>query len=154
VPSPREILEEYVGLVVEKRVREADISDGSKVKHGSGKHIKDLEARIKQLIHFRDKEKRGSERRATYSRLIGRLKSELASARRSGKVDNSVHENVGGYRDPRGPIRQIIEVGPEPGRVVLSCGHVRGFNPIYSYRVGDDARCFACKEEGRDLNGK
>jgi hypothetical protein len=88
MPSPRKTLEEYVSLVVEKRVREADISDGSRARHGSGKHIKDLERRIKELMHFRDKHKRGSEKRSEYSRLIGRLKSELASAKRSGAVDN------------------------------------------------------------------
>ena len=88
MPSPKQTLEEYVELVVEKKVREADISDGSRVKHGSGKHIKDLERRIKELQHFRDKHKRGSEKRAEYSRLIGRLKSELSSARRAGAVDN------------------------------------------------------------------
>lgn len=91
MPSPLQTLEEYVSLVVERRVREADISDGSRVKHGSRKHIKDLEARIAHLVLFRDKQKRGSEARANYSRLIGRLKSELSSAKRSGTVDNPVH---------------------------------------------------------------
>jgi hypothetical protein len=93
--SPREtpraqesLLETYVGLVVERKVREADISDGSRVKHGSRKHISDLEARIKHLVMFRDKHSRGSEKRSEYSRLIGRLKSELASAKRAGAVDN------------------------------------------------------------------
>jgi len=85
---PRNPLQEFVELVVEKRVREADISDGSRAKHGSRKHIRDLERRIKELMHFRDKQKRGSEARANYSRLIGRLKSELASAKRAGAVDN------------------------------------------------------------------
>jgi len=88
MPSPKTPLEELVDLVVERRVREADISDGSRVKHGSHKHIKDLEARIEHLMMFRDKQKRGSEARANYSRLIGRLKSELASAKRAGAVDN------------------------------------------------------------------
>jgi hypothetical protein len=86
--SPRTTLEEFVDLVIERRVREADISDGSRVKHGSHKHIKDLEARIEHLKMFRDKHKRGTEKRAEYSRLIGRLKSELASANRAGAVDN------------------------------------------------------------------
>jgi hypothetical protein len=88
MPSPKETLREFVELVVEKKVREADLSDGSRSKHGSRKHIRDLERRIKELMLFRDKQKRGSEARANYSRLIGRLKSELASAKRSGAVDN------------------------------------------------------------------
>lgn len=81
------MLKEFVELVVEKRAREADISDGSKVRHGSHRHIRDLESRIKQLQMFRDKHKRGSEKRAEYSRLIGRLKSELAAAKRTASVD-------------------------------------------------------------------
>ncbi len=77
------LLEEYVSLIIERKMREADISDGSKVRHGSRKHIKDLEARIAGLEMWRNKHKRGSEQRANYSRLISRLKSELASARRA-----------------------------------------------------------------------
>lgn len=77
------MLREYVELVVERRMREADISDGSRVAHGSSKHVKDLESRIASLTTWRDKQRRGSEARANYSRLISRLKSELASARRA-----------------------------------------------------------------------
>ena len=88
MPSPQETLKEFVDLVVEKRVREADISDGSRVKHGSRSHIRDLERRIEELMHFKSKQKRGSEARANYARLIGRLKSELASAKRAAQPDN------------------------------------------------------------------
>jgi hypothetical protein len=83
MPSQLQILREYVELAVERRMREADVSDGSRVPHGSSKHIKDLESRIKSLSTWRDKQKRGSEARANYSRLISRLKGELASARRA-----------------------------------------------------------------------
>ena len=79
----KKLLKEYVDLIVEKRMREADVSDGSRVKHGSRKHIKDLEARISSLEMWRNKQKRGSEARANYSRLISRLKSALASARKA-----------------------------------------------------------------------
>jgi hypothetical protein len=94
MPSPQQTLVEYVVLVVEKKVREADLSDGSRARHGSSKHIRDLERRIKELMHFRDKHKRGSEKRSEYSRLIGRLKSELASAKRAGAVDNPAPTSV------------------------------------------------------------
>lgn len=78
------LLKEYVSLVVaEGKVREADVSDGSRVPRGSIKHIMDLEKRIAGLEMWRNKEKRGSEARANYSRLISRLKAELASARRA-----------------------------------------------------------------------
>lgn len=76
-------LAEFIELVVEAKVREADVSDGSRVPHGSSKHVKDLEARIAGLVTWRDKQKRGSEARANYSRLISRLKGELASAKRA-----------------------------------------------------------------------
>lgn len=79
-----DLIEAFVELVVEARkVREADVSDGGKVPHGSSKHVKDLEARIDSLTMWRNKQKRGSEARANYARLIGRLKGELASARRA-----------------------------------------------------------------------
>jgi hypothetical protein len=81
--NPLQALKEYVDLVVERKMREADVSDGSRVPHGSSKHIKDLESRIKSLIMWRDKQRRGSEARANYARVINRLKSELSSARRT-----------------------------------------------------------------------
>ena len=77
------LLKEYLELVIEKVTREADVSDGTRVPHGSTKHIKDLEGRITNLVMWRDKQKRGSEARANYSRLISRLKGELISARRA-----------------------------------------------------------------------
>ena len=81
--DPKDTLHEFIELVVEGKMREADISDGSRVPHGSDKHVKDLEARIADLAKWRDRQKRGSEARANYARLIGRLKGELASAKRA-----------------------------------------------------------------------
>lgn len=76
-------LKSYIRMIVERKMREADVSDGSRVPHGSSKHINDLEARIADLSTWRDRQKRGSEARANYSRLIARLKGELASAKRT-----------------------------------------------------------------------
>ncbi len=87
-------LNEFIELVVEKKMREADVSDGSRVPHGSSKHIKDLEGRIKGLCAWRDKQKRGSEARANYSRLISRLKGELGSARRAAAKSKTVKEAI------------------------------------------------------------
>jgi len=81
--DPLKVLKEFVDLAIEGKIREVDVSDGTKTKHGSRRHIKDLESRIESLSKWRDKEKRGSERRANYTRLIQRLKSELASAKRA-----------------------------------------------------------------------
>lgn len=78
-----ESLVELVSLLVEKKIREADVSDGSKVPVGSTKHIKDLEVRIADLSKWRDKSTRGSETRANYARVVARLKAELRSAKRA-----------------------------------------------------------------------
>lgn len=92
--DPKAILNEFIDLVVEQKMREADISDGSRVPHGSTKHVKDLEVRIADLSRWRDKQRRGSEARANYSRLISRLKGELASARRAAAKARPVKEAI------------------------------------------------------------
>lgn len=90
----------YIKLVIEEaRVREADVSDGSRVPHGSSKHVKDLEIRIADLMRWRDKQKRGSEARANYSRLISRLRAELASARRLANKKGPMKESKW-WKDP------------------------------------------------------
>lgn len=76
-------LNTLIDLMVERKMREAEVSDGSKVPHGSNKHIKDLESRIADLNKWKNNQRRGSEARANYARLISRLKSELTSARRA-----------------------------------------------------------------------
>lgn len=74
-------LKEFIELVLEARLREVDITDG-KVPHGSEKHITDLQNRIDDLTKWRDKQRKGTEARANYSRLIIRLRAELKSAQR------------------------------------------------------------------------
>jgi hypothetical protein len=74
----------YIKLIVlqEGKVREADITGDVKVTWGSDAHIADLERRIEELASWRVKQRRSSESRANYSRLIAKLKSELSSAKR------------------------------------------------------------------------
>ena len=79
------LLVKYIRLLIEKKIREADVSDGSKVPHGSKEHVKDLQNRIADLSRWRDKQRKGSEARSNYARLIQRLKSELNSALRRSK---------------------------------------------------------------------
>ena len=77
------LIVEYVKLLTESsRMREADVSDGRRVGWGSPDHIEDLENRIADLSRWRDKQKKGSEARANYSRLISKLRSELTSAKK------------------------------------------------------------------------
>lgn len=75
---------EFIKLTVlqEVRLREADITGDKKVPWGSDEHIADLERRISDLTAWRQKQRRGSESRANYSRLISKLKAELSSAKR------------------------------------------------------------------------
>lgn len=74
-------LKEFIELVLEARLREVDVTDG-KAPHGSEKHISDLQNRIDDLIKWRDKQRKGTEARANYARLITRLRTELKSAQR------------------------------------------------------------------------
>lgn len=86
------LLRDYIDLALkEVRVREADVSGGRRVVWGSDEHVEDLRKRISELSSWRDKQKRGSETRANYSRLISRLKSELRSAlkKRGENVDSA-----------------------------------------------------------------
>lgn len=75
---------EFIKLTIlqEARLREADITGDKKVPWGSDEHVADLEKRISELMTWRDKQRRGSESRANYSRLISKLKAELSSAKR------------------------------------------------------------------------
>lgn len=76
-----ECIKHYVASELnERRLREYDdvqLHSGDVVKHGSGEHVEDLKRRISELELWRSKQKRGSEVRANYSRLISKLKAEL-----------------------------------------------------------------------------
>lgn len=74
-------LKQYIQLVLESRLREVDVTDG-KAEWGSDKHVVDLQNRIEDLIKWRDRQRRGTEARANYSRLVTRLRAELKSAMR------------------------------------------------------------------------
>jgi hypothetical protein len=74
-----------VRALIEARIRETDITDGSRVPFGSAQHVADLELRISDLERWRDRQRRGSEARANYSRLISALKRELRAASRVNK---------------------------------------------------------------------
>jgi len=84
-----QLIVEYVKLLAEtSKMREADVSDGRRVSWGSHDHIEDLENRIADLSRWRDKQKKGTEARANYSRLISKLRSELSSAKKRSEKDS------------------------------------------------------------------
>jgi hypothetical protein len=76
----REAITEFVRLIVEKKIREADISDGQKAKWGSRKHISDLRRRLKEAEYWRDKQKKGSEKRAHYRNVVNDIRRQLKNA--------------------------------------------------------------------------
>lgn len=76
---------EYVQLLVEKKIREADISDGQKAKWGSRKHVSDLKRRLKEAEYWRDKQKKGSEKRAHYRNVVNDIKRQLSAATKDSK---------------------------------------------------------------------
>ena len=82
-------LKQFIGLVLETRLREADITDG-KVPWGSDEHVTDVQNRIESLLKWRDRQRKGTETRANYSRLITRLRTELKSALRSASKNKLV----------------------------------------------------------------
>jgi len=75
-------LRSLVRTILEARIRETDITDGTRVQFGSPEHVTDLEMRIADLERWRDRQRRGSEARANYARLISALRRELRSAYR------------------------------------------------------------------------
>jgi hypothetical protein len=85
-------LKEYISLVLESRLREADVTDG-KAEWGSDKHVTDLQNRIEDLTKWRDRQRKGTEARANYARLIVRLRAELKSAMRQASKNKPVMED-------------------------------------------------------------
>lgn len=85
--NSKDLLREFVKAIVsEAIVREIDITSG-KTLFGSDEHILDLQTRIRDLTVWRDRQRKGSEARANYSRLISRLKSELKAAEKK-RINN------------------------------------------------------------------
>jgi hypothetical protein len=78
--DPNSLIKKYIRALVESNIRETDIADGSRVAFGSKKHVDDLLTRINDLERWRDRQRRGSDARANYARLISQLRKELRSA--------------------------------------------------------------------------
>ena len=78
----KSLIEEYINLVVESKVRQANLSHDRMTEWGDDDHISDLETRIADATYWRDKYPKGSERRSHYRNIVGQLKRELSSAKR------------------------------------------------------------------------
>lgn len=78
------LLSNYIKFFLQEiKIREADLSGNLKAEWGSQEHIDDLNARIEDLTAWRDKQRKGSDSRANYARLINQLRAELRSAQRT-----------------------------------------------------------------------
>jgi len=76
-------LKEFIrGILLERRGREAQISGGKLASWGSNEHVADLESRIADMVSWRDQQRKGSESRANYARIVQKLKAELKSAKK------------------------------------------------------------------------
>jgi hypothetical protein len=56
-------------------------------------------------------------------------------------------------KDSRGPFRKVLKIesawdtGKPWTLVYFECNHIGELNPIYKYNIGEELRCFKCKEE-------
>lgn len=73
---------EFVQLVVEGRLRETQLTDGTTVEWGSERHLAELERQLAEIQHKVQSSPRGSSRRADFKRAGSRIREELKSARR------------------------------------------------------------------------
>jgi len=83
----KKALSEYIKLILEKKIREVDLSDDRTSFWGSEEHITDLERRLKDATYWRDKQRKGSEKRAYYRGVVNDIKSQLASAKKTKEKD-------------------------------------------------------------------
>jgi hypothetical protein len=83
-----DVLLEYVKLIIEKKTRQVKLIDGSITEWGSGDHISELERQVQDIQHRKLHSPRGSSTRADYTRAEARIKSELASAKRTADRKN------------------------------------------------------------------
>ena len=81
------LVEAIKACIYEARLRESELtlSTGKKAKFGSVEHVKDLEARIRDMSVWRDRSRRGSDTRATYARTVQKLRAELKSAQNASR---------------------------------------------------------------------
>lgn len=103
-------LKQYINLIVEQKVREADVI-GGKTEWGSEDHIKDLEIRLDYNTRIRNNQPRGSHARATYSDYVNRLKRDLASAKRAAARRNAVENyQEGAASDVQGILKEYVHL--------------------------------------------
>jgi hypothetical protein len=86
------MLEEYIKLIVESKVREAHLTGGRTVAWGAPDHLTDLEKQIAEIQQRKSRHPRGSAARADYSKVEARLRAELKSAQRHASTQAIISE--------------------------------------------------------------
>lgn len=136
-----------VDTILERRLKEVDITGGLKVDFASDEHVSDLKKRIDDLRYWRDLSPRGTEKRANYSRLIQRLNGELKSAQRQQNRTEHVQLSEGGAvghlyhpydnRDLTfAEIKDFIESAAE-GRLQKVSEKFDGMNIVFTFNVSE-----------------
>lgn len=131
-------------IVESLAMREADLSDGSKAEYGSPAHVKELEARIRDLEAWRSRQRRGSEQRANYSRLVAQLRKELKSA------VNYAERKV---RDTLARIENVKEDELHESQAVIHYQPIRNHGSLCGKAKGSmssakaDVTCSLCKRK-------
>ena len=145
-----------VRALIEARIRETDITDGRRVQFGSTDHVSDLENRISDLERWRDRQRRGSEARANYSRLISQLKRELRSALRVNDPKPASADPMDATAESApvaaAPLESAIAEADKPKKVV-HWEHTRGTGPACSAKAKGsrtsrkgEVTCSKCKK--------
>jgi hypothetical protein len=88
----KELLEEFVKIVVERQVKQAHLSGDRTSDWGSDDHITDLETRCADAAYWRDKYPKGSEKRGHYRNVYNQLKKELQSAKKKKQINEKQTE--------------------------------------------------------------
>lgn len=153
----RDLSEEYIDLLVEKRNKRARLTGGKDSDWGSDDHISDLEVRLADAIYWRDSMPRGSEKRGHYRAICNQLKTELHSARRAKQLKELQTQQLqlkegpsemGGlvghlqylYENKElsfGEIKNILHEAAA-GRLESVTEKMDGMNLVFSYDMSED----------------
>jgi hypothetical protein len=82
------LIETFVKLLIEREIRQANLTNDRISEWGSEDHVGDLSDRIEDATYWRDKYQKGTEKRAHYRNVLNHLKNEMKSALRRNKQIN------------------------------------------------------------------
>lgn len=144
----KQLVRRLVRLLVERQVRQAQLSGDREAEWGSDAHISDLEKRAADASYWKDKHPRGSERRGHYRTILGHLKRELYSANKK-KIKlnekDKIHEGGAAghlqhlYENLEltfGEIKEVIQNAAE-GKLEKATEKLDGMNLVFTYNLSE-----------------